>query len=403
MRPTPPRHDPTHTPARALPRNRRRHGVAALEDQAAATIRQSHTLIETCPDPLAERFYQILLDRAPQLFHLFPTDSRSRRDQLQYALIGLLHRIDPSRRDQRRQLAARLADLGRDHRKYGITADHYDLATDALLAGLTQIHGLSWTPQLATAWNNTCAAVTHELLVGAGRGPALWLGRVVDHRRPAPDLASVYVQALDPIPHQAGQYLSVEAPQRPGLWRYLSPTEPARPDGVLRFLVRAIPGGQVSPTLVTQTRTNDTWRIGPALGQLQRILTTGHDLLMLASGTGLASISALIAELDQTPNPPRTHLYLRTRDSAELDTLTSTTAIGHQRPWLTLTPIIPGGRAQGSSVVEAALHDQKWDRHDIVVCGPPAMQKHSIQRLRDAAIPVDNIHSDPLPVTANQP
>lgn len=397
--------DPNGVTAAPRPRARRARGFAALDPHRASTVRQSRARIEARSDELAERFYQALFERAPQLQALFPLDRRGRHDQLRHALAWLLGRIDHTHGHHRHQLAARLADLGRDHRKFGVRASHYHHAGQALLTALAHIHGPSWSPQLATAWTSTCTAVTQEILgaAAAERGPALWLGRVLTHRRHTPDLATVIVQALDPIPYQPGQYLSVEIPQHPGHWRYLSPAEPARPDGVLRFLVRAIPGGRVSPTLVAHTRTGDTWRIGPALGQLTHAPTTGRDLLMLGSGTGLAPLSALIAELDQTPNPPRTHLYLGARSSADLDILIAATALSRHhpptRPWLTFTPVTPrhGAPAPPGSVAETVLRNGTWDHHDVVICGPPAMQESSIQQLRAAAVPTDQLHNDPSP------
>ena len=54
------------------------------------------------------------------------------------------------------------------------------------------------------------------------------------------DLARITVQTSEAIPYRAGQYVSVETPQRPRLWRYLSPANAPRPDGSLEFHVRAV-------------------------------------------------------------------------------------------------------------------------------------------------------------------
>ncbi|MEU7818046.1 globin domain-containing protein [Pseudonocardia sp. NPDC049154] len=384
------------------PRPRRARGIHALDPALLNLVRQSRPRVEHKTAELADQFYTALLAQAPGLRTLFPLDPNGRRAPLTDTLIWLLQRLD-----DRDELVRRLADLGRDHRKHGITAAHYETAGHALLDALAHIHGPTWTPPTAAAWAKAYAAATHEMLTAAAaeRGPALWLGRVVEHRRPATDLACIVVQTLEPLPYRPGQYLSVEIPQRPGLWRYLSPTEPARPDGVLRFCVRALRHGLVSPALVAQTRTGDTWRLGPPLGRLPDVVGTSRDLLLLASGTGIAPLSALLAALDTRDDPPRTHLYVGARDETEMRALLAAAPGARRRSWLTLTPVIPAtDDDRPSSVVGTALRQRTWRNHDVVVCGPPRMQKTATRQLLAAGVPADHIHADPLPTsTAIQP
>ena len=49
------------------------------------------------------------------------------------------------------------------------------------------------------------------------------------------DLAMLTIETSEPIPYRAGQYVSVETPQRPRLWRYLSPANAPREDGTLEL------------------------------------------------------------------------------------------------------------------------------------------------------------------------
>ncbi|WP_214366289.1 globin domain-containing protein [Pseudonocardia sp. H11422] len=371
--------------------------METLDQTQLDLLRRSRARVENRTDELTARFYQTLFEHAPGLRTLFPLDPNGRRAPLADTLIWLLHRLD-----QRRELTDRLADLGRDHRKHGLTAAHYEAAGQALLIALEHIHGPSWTPSLAHAWASAYTAAIHEMLAAAAadRGPALWLGRVVEHQRLAADLAGIVVQTLEPLPHHPGQYLSIEIPQRPGLWRFLSPIEPARPDGVLRFHVRALPGGLVSPALVARIRPGDTWRIGPPLGRLPDALSTTRDLLLLGQGTGLAPLNALIAALDTHDDPPRTHLYAAARSKNELRALLTNGPRDRHRPWLTVTPVVPSaGTHRPGSLVGTALRARVWQHHDIVVCGPPRMQAAALDQLHAAGIPAEQLHSDPLPTS----
>lgn len=380
--------------ARARSRPRRGRGVRALDQAQLDTLGRSLALVESRAGELTERFYEALLVHAPGLRTLLPLDPNGRRVPLADTLVWLLQRLD-----RHGELADRLADLGRDHRKHGMTAAHYEAAGQALLDALEQIHSPSWTPSLAAAWAGAYSAATQEMLSGAAaeRGPALWLGRVVEHRRLAVDLATIVVQVLEPLPHRSGQYVSVEIPQRPGLWRTLSPVEPARPDGVMRFHVRAVSGGLVSPALVARTRPGETWRIGPPLGRLPNILDGTRDLLLLGQGTGIAPLSALIAELDTRDDPRRTHLYIAARSESELRALLAGGPRLRHRPWLRITPVVPSPADRPGSLVEAALRSRAGKHHDIAVCGPPRMQASALDQLRAAGIPDERLHSDPLP------
>ncbi|MEU7811182.1 globin domain-containing protein [Pseudonocardia sp. NPDC049154] len=371
--------------------------METLDQAQLDLLRRSRARVENRAEELNERFYEALFAHAPGLRTLFPLDPYGRRAPLADTLIWLVQRLD-----QRRELTRRLADLGRDHRKHGVTATHYEAGAQALLAALAHIHGPVWTPSLADAWAGAYTAATHEMLTAAAadRGPALWLGRVVEHHRLAADLAGIVVQTLEPLPHHPGQYISVEIPQRPGLWRCLSPIEPARPDGVLRFHVRALPGGVVSPALVARTRPGDTWRIGPPLGRLPDALTTTRDLLLLGRGTGLGPLNALIAALDTREDPPRTHIYAAARSKNELHALLTSGPRPRHRPWLTVTPVVAStGTHRPSSPVGAALRARTWQQHDIVVCGPPRMQATALDQLHTAGIPAEQLHSDPLPTS----
>lgn len=127
-------------------RQRRAHGTETLDQAQLDLLRRSRARVENRADELTEHFYEALFEHAPGLRTLFPLDPYGRRAPLADTLIWLLHRLD-----QRRELTERLADLGRDHRKYGITAAHYEAGGQALLAALAHIHGPSWTPSLAHA------------------------------------------------------------------------------------------------------------------------------------------------------------------------------------------------------------------------------------------------------------
>src|SRR5258708_16987069 len=72
---------------------------------------------------------------------------KAQRDHLVGALaqiVGQVDRVD--------DLTLFLQGLGRDHRKFGALAEHYDVVGDSLLATLAHFAGDTWTPELASDW-----------------------------------------------------------------------------------------------------------------------------------------------------------------------------------------------------------------------------------------------------------
>jgi hypothetical protein len=61
---------------------------------------------------------------------------------------------------------------------------------------------------------------------------------VVDHHRLGWDLAVITVQPDHPVSYRAGQYVSVEVPQRPRLWRDMTPANAPRDNGSIEFHIR---------------------------------------------------------------------------------------------------------------------------------------------------------------------
>ena len=207
-------------------------------------IRSSYAAVESHTEDLGRHFYAILFRIAPQTRDLFPINMEAQRSRLLRALVHVVQMVD--RPDD---LVPFLEQLGRDHRKFGVLTQHYEAVGAALLGSIGQFSGPAWTAEVQKAWSDAYRIVASAMInaAQAERGPASWLGRVVGHQRVGWDLAMITVQTSEPIPYRAGQYLSVETPQRPRLWRYLSPANAdylaakAKRLGILKRKRRASP------------------------------------------------------------------------------------------------------------------------------------------------------------------
>ncbi|MFC5995108.1 globin domain-containing protein [Pseudonocardia hispaniensis] len=375
--------------------HRRPRRALDVDPATATAVRESWALVEPRLPELATTFYRLLFEHVPQARTLFPGNLPPQRSRLLPALVDVLQRVD-----RPGELVPVLAQLGRDHRKFGIDAVHYEAVGAALLAALEDQLGDAWTAELAEAWAGAYSVVSRTMLAGAraGNGPATWLGRVVDHHRMGWGLALITVQTLEPMPYRAGQYLSVETPQRPRSWRYLSPANPPRPDGLLQFHVRAVAGGLVSPAMVAHTRVDDVWRLGTPMGGLHLGVESGRDLLLVAGGTGVAPIKAIVNQLAAQGGPCRTHVFVGGRTWNDLYAVPGLTALAHRSPWLDVVAAVEqnAGEAEHGPVGDVVIRHGPWTDHDVLVAGPPAMIRATSTALVAAGTHPARIRHDPL-------
>ena len=363
-----------------------------------ALIRSSFAVVAPQAEEVARHFYATLFSQAPQTRDLFPVNMEVQRSRLLRALVHVVQMVD--RPDE---LVPFLEQLGRDHRKFGVMAEHYDAVGAALISAVAEFAGQAWTPRVARAWTESYGAVARAMRTAAAaeRGPATWLGRVVGHRRIGWDLAVVEVAASEPVPYRAGQYVSVETPQRPRLWRYLSPANAPRDDGRLEFHVRAVPGGWVSRSIVAHSRVGDTWRIGPPMGRMQVARNTRRNVLMVAGGTGSAPIRALLEDLARGEGQPRTQVFLGGRTWDDLYDFAPLRRLSYDNPWLDVVPVVErddagNGGAEIGTLSDVVTRYGSWADHDVTVCGSPAMIRATVSQMLVAGTPLDRITYDPF-------
>lgn len=370
---------------------------ASEADRTVELIRATSTPLETRPEEVGKHFYATLFSRVPETRDLFPVNMEVQRSRLLRALVHVVQMVD-----QPDDLVPFLQQLGRDHRKFGVMSQHYDALGHALLSTIATFAGDDWTPEVERAWTSAYGIVADAMqqAAAAERGPASWLGRVVDHRRIGWDLAVVTVATDQPVPYQAGQYVSVETPHRPRLWRYLSPANAPRRDGTIEFHVRAVENGWVSRAIVAHSRVGETWRIGPPMGRMAVPQGSDRELLMVAGGTGVAPMKALLDEVRQRPRPPRTQVFVGGRTWDDLYDFGALRKLSYSYPWLDVIPVVeredePSG-AETGTLADVVTRFGAWSDHDVLVCGSPAMIRSTVSRMLVAGTPLDRITYDPF-------
>jgi NAD(P)H-flavin reductase/hemoglobin-like flavoprotein len=384
-----------------------------LEDREALAVLRAAVDPLTKSDQVIGRFYSTWFAIDQSVRDMFPPDMAGQRAVFGQALNWLLGEFIAQRADEP---VAFLAQLGRDHRKYGVVAKHYESLAHALYATLSHELGPAWTPAVEDAARQAINLIGGVMsgAAAAEEGPAWWEGTVAEHHRVSRDLAVVRLYLDRPMDYHPGQYVNVEVPQWPRRWRYLSPAIPAQPDGGIEFHVRAVSGGMVSTAIVEETRPGDRWRMSSPHGGLEVDRDAG-DVLMVAGSTGLAPLRAIIMDLCRFGVNPRVHLFFGARYPCELYDLRTLWEIASTNPWLSVTPVSeydtdpPWAPEYPDPHPPRGLHVRQkgllpavvtryggWGDRQILVSGGPNMITAARSALIAKGAPPERIQHDPV-------
>lgn len=366
----------------------------------AARLQKSWSTVAQHGDQVPLFFYSSLFLSDPDVRDMFPVSMAAQRDRLVAALAQLVANLDDLD-----AVAPRLGQLGRDHRRFGVARGHYAAVGDALLATLEHFSGPAWSDELAHDWAAAYQAAAQIMIDAAdavGDQPPWWdlaVGRI---ERRTVDVAVLTVAPHAPLAYRAGQSVAIEVPTRPRLWRYYTPATLPRPDGSFELHVRVVPGGPVSTAMVQGIQCGDVLRAGAPVGE-RLTLDPGErrDLLLLAGGTGLAPMKALIEQLRAEGGPRRTHLFWGVRRRRELYDLAAMQQLAEGCGWLRLVPCVsqepaPEGRVETGTVLDVALRHGPWADHEVYVCGSPAMVRTTVHGMRRAGTPGDLVRFEDL-------
>lgn len=373
---------------------------------------QVRDVLNADPDRFTADFYIRLFAMNPGLRELFPANMGHQRATLFRVLDYVLETVPD--RENHPPLLQFLGQLGRDHRKYGVTEENYHQFFAALVREIAVKMGDRWDEEYADIVSQAFMLAT-GVMRGAAHsapGPATWQATVAEKYRLSRDLAVVRLKAARPLDYTSGQYLEVQIPQWPRIWRHLSPSIPPNAEGELEFHVRAVPGGSISNSIVTETQVGDVWTLAQAHGTLH--VDTDSEVLMIAGGTGLAPLRALIIELSFRADAPPVHLFYGARYPADLYDLSRLWRIAATNPWLTITTVVEDEtdpwwstaseqsgritleRKQGQLADAVLGYDKDWTRHQVLLAGSPEMIATTRRRLLIAGLPASRMQFDPV-------
>ncbi len=366
--------------------------------QEPQLIKESFARVEPVAEKIMAFFYARLFLENPALRDMFPLTMDAQRSRLLQAVVKLVQGLDsPVQLDQY------LAELGCAHRKYGVQPEHYAAVGRSLVAAIRQCTPAGdWTPQIESAWLTAYGAIAQRMITAAEQvrdSPPWWYARVTRVERAARDIALLTLRPDQPYLFTPGQYLSLETPRRPRLWRTYSLANAPRADGTLELHVRAVPGGWVSGALVAHTKVGDVLRLGPPQGGLRVPPGPGPNLLMIGGGTGLAPLRAMIEGMLGWNRSRSVHLFFGARKAAELYQLGGLMRLSGQYPWLTVVSAVSDDAnhvGRRGLISDVARQYGQWTQHEVFVSGAPAMIRASIAALCAQQVPPARIRHDPF-------
>ncbi|KIR61939.1 globin domain-containing protein [Micromonospora haikouensis] len=361
-----------------------------------AALRQSWAQLRVAGPEAAKYFYATLFTIAPEVRSMFPTNMRYQEDKLLAALGHIVSHVDDER-----ELAGFTRRLGADHRRFRgedrqgrvvpLGQGHYRWVGQALLATLERFLGPRWTPGLRADWATAYEVVSGLMLAGAAdaerSSPPLWEAQVLAVQRRRADLCVFTVRPNYLCEYLPGQSLPVQVPQL-RLWRYLSPANAPRPDGTIEFHVRAV--GRFSTHLVRRLRVGDQVLLGSPTGTALAAYDRSPQLplLLVAGGTGLAPLRAVVEALRAGPGRPTT-LVVGGRAPEDLYDDATVRKLADATGWLRYVPTVQTGWGWSGAVGTAgdtAVRLGPWEEADVLVCGSPEMTRETIGALLGSGV-----------------
>ncbi|MGY1711253.1 globin domain-containing protein [Geodermatophilus sp. SYSU D00758] len=339
-------------------------------------------------------FYSHLFLSHPETRQMFPVSMAHQRDRLFEALGTVMAQVDDLD-----SLVPVLEQLGRDHRKFGALPAHYPAVGASLLATLEHFDD-EWDAELAASWAAAYELVA-EVMIGAAEAaseqPAWWEAEVVSHERRTVDVAVLRLRPQQPLDYLPGQSISVETELRPRLWRYYSPATAPRPDGTLELHVKARAGGPVSSALVRRVGVGDVLRLGPPVGGLVLDAGSDRDLLLVAGGTGLAPVKALVDQVARHGPARRVDLFVGARTEDAFHDRADLRRLEQEHHWLTVTLAVSedkGADLEHGTVDDVVLRQGPWTSRDAYVAGGAGMVDDTVARLVGHGLPRERIRTE---------
>ncbi|HUY50154.1 MAG TPA: 2Fe-2S iron-sulfur cluster binding domain-containing protein [Streptosporangiaceae bacterium] len=198
----------------------------------------------------------------------------------------------------------------------------------------------------------------------------------------------------------AGQYVEVAVPGMTDSWRSFSMANPPGEAGRVDLIVKVIPGGTFSAALDTAVRPGDQMRLRGPFGQFG-VRLSHRPMIMLAGGSGMAPVLAMLKDLATTPNRRDVIFFYGARTRSDLFLVEELRDLALAHAWLTFVPALSEPAAGGDWDGETGLITEVLAWHlpsakgmEAYLCGPPPMIDAAVDLLKSAGCKERHIFFD---------
>lgn len=219
---------------------------------------------------------------------------------------------------------------------------------------------------------------------------------ICEINRVTDSVVHLVLETPEPVPYLAGQYMNVHMEN--GNPRSFSMAN--APGGTrLDFHVRRVPGGRFTERQLNEAKPGQQLDVELPVGSFYLRREDYRPLLMVATGTGIAPIRAILETLLDDEDCPPVSLYWGMRTEADL-WLAQEFAQWKDRLYdFRFVPVLSeeGESWQGRrGFVQDAIAEDFDDlsEHAIYLCGVPAMVREAKERFISLGASVEHIYSD---------
>ncbi len=110
---------------------------------------------------LAERFYERLFARVPQIRGMFPVEMSKQREKIGQTLEQVIANLRSAD-----DLSGPLRELGERHVGYGAKPEHYPIVIDEMVAAMAEVAGAAWTPEDSADWSLALRVISERMIGG---------------------------------------------------------------------------------------------------------------------------------------------------------------------------------------------------------------------------------------------
>lgn len=248
------------------------------------------------------------------------------------------------------------------------------------------------------------ARARSNMVIGAGHAgaavspPTVVEARVIEVSALGPDvrrLAIALPQSLE-LRFNPGQYVNVLLEN--GARRSFSMASAA---GVaaLDFHIKRVPGGRFTDTGLAALRPGDRLDIELPLGTFRFHAEDYRPLVMVATGTGLAPVKAMLESLMDDPDCPPVSLYWGARSQADLYLHDEILQWGARLYEFRYVPVLSrpheGWSGRKGYVQHAVCEDfADLSEHAVYLCGSPAMIDDARRQFLQRGASLDHLYAD---------